>query len=427
MSAVDYTDVIDTRKQHLKDTAKSIKEAMTPTLTSYKTSSRTVQGDQGGYQIPFFRDYYSGNGALSPDSTGNSFRQSTPPQTLSMWVGLAYMSKVLQIQGMLMNDLSSKQSIINEARLRELGIEDFMKHQNYYAIGTGTGVLAVTVTNTGGTFTGRTTVSGANAWGETKGAHRLRRNVTYDVIDPSNGTVMGTMTPTANGTGSATVTCTTTGSVNTAGYLVVEQGAYNRVPKGTGALISGVARMFQGVDTTNIYEFNSSSVDLNGSAVTSATVNTLKTKVQIRKNDPNTKFKQIGHLPQGLYNTLAIQGFGARQYQAADGQATTSYGYPGTYVDGDTVWIKDADFDEDKIALRNADDFFMFEARPFGLVNEDGLTKRQPPGYNDVGAWEYFEQYLWVYNLGFDGDATGGNYGSAYIQRAAINNAQVGA
>jgi hypothetical protein len=215
--------------------------------------------------------------------------------------------------------------------------------------------------------------------------------------------------------------------VNVSGYLVVEHGAYNKVPRGLAYLIANVARTFQGVDTTSLVDFNSSTVDLSGSAVTSATMNTLKTKVQIRKNIQDQKFKQIGHLPQGLYNTLAIQGFGARQYQAADGQNTTSYGYPNTYVDGDTVWIMDADMDEDKIYLRNADDYFLFEARPFGIVNEDGLTKRQAPGVNDVGAWEYFEQDLWVYNLGFDGDATGGNYGSAFIQRAAITNSQCNA
>lgn len=420
MSAVAYTDIPDTQRQHIKDSVSSLKEYMTPTLTSFKKSMRKVVGGERGYQIPFFPNYYTGNSYLAPTSSGNSFAQSVPPTSLSMWVGLAYQGKVLQTQGMLLNDLSQKQSIINEARLRELAIEDFMKHQNYYSIGSGTGVLAVTTSNTGGTFTGTTTVSGANVSGQTKGAHRLRANNIYDVVDPATGTVMGTMTPTANGTGSATVACTTTGSVNTAGYLVVEQGAYNNVPRGLAYLIANVARTFQGVDTTNYYELNAPTVDLANAALTSAAFNTLKTKVQIRKNVEDQKFKQIGHLPQGLYNTLSIQGFGARQYQAADGQNTTSYGYPNTYVDGDTVWVMDADMDEDKIYLRNADDYFMFEARPFGIVNEDGLTKRQPLGNNNVGAWEYFEQNLWVWNTGFDGNSTGGNYGGGFIQRAAI-------
>lgn len=421
MSAVAYTDIPDTQRQHIKDSVASIKEYMTPTYDSFKKSTRTVVGGQRGYQIPFFPHYYTGNSYLTPDSTGNSFNQSVPPTSLSMWVGLAYMGKVMQTQGMLLNDLSQKQSIINEARLRELALEDFWKHINYYSIGSGTGVLAVVAAGTTATsLVGRTTVSGANTSGETKGVHRLRYNNVYDVVDGTTGVVNGTFTPSADGTNASTVAGTSTGTITGAGNLVVEHGAYNKVMRGLAYLISNVARTFQGVDTTSYVDFNSSTVDLANAAITSAALNTLKTKVQVRKNDPNQKFKQIGHLPQGLYNILSIQGFGARQYQAADGQNTTSYGYPNTYVDGDTVWIMDADMDEDRVYLRNADDYFTFEARPFGIVNEDGLTKRQAPGINDVGAWEYFEQDLLICNLGFDGDATGGNYGSGFIQRAAI-------
>lgn len=428
MPEVQYTDLPDTQRQHIADTVKTIREYMTPTLDSFTKSARTVTGGQQGYQIPFFVSDYGQNSYLAPGATGNSFMQPIAPTSQSMWVGLAYQGKAMYTDGIFLDTMDKKESLIKEAQLRELAIENFMKHQNYYAIGDnyGYGILAVTTSNTGGTFTGTTAAS--TVAGHTKGAHRLVKGVTYDVVDESSFAVVGTMTPTANGTNSATVTCTTTGSVNNSGAFIVEQGAFNKVPRGLAYLINNNDRIFQGLDTTDIVEFNSSVVDLNGSAITSATINTLKTKVQIRLNEPNKEgFSRICHTTPGLYNTLAIQGFGARQYQAADGQATTSYGYPEKYVDGDTMWICDADIDEDRVYLRRASDYFKFELKAMGVENRDGLSQRQAPGDNNVGAAAYFSQVDWFFNLGFDGNGSGGNYASAFIQRAAVTNSQVNA
>lgn len=428
MPEVQYTDLPDTQRQHIADTVKTIREYMTPTLDSFTKSARTVTGGQQGYQIPFFVSDYGQNSYLAPGATVNSFMQPIAPTSQSMWVGLAYQGKAMYTDGIFLDTMDKKESLIKEAQLRELAIENFMKHQNYYAIGDnyGYGILAVTTSNTGGTFTGTTAAS--TVAGHTKGAHRLVKGVTYDVVDESSFAVVGTMTPTANGTNSATVTCTTTGSVNNSGAFIVEQGAFNKVPRGLAYLINNNDRIFQGLDTTDIVEFNSSVVDLNGSAITSATINTLKTKVQIRLNEPNKEgFSRICHTTPGLYNTLAIQGFGARQYQAADGQATTSYGYPEKYVDGDTMWICDADIDEDRVYLRRASDYFKFELKAMGVENRDGLSQRQAPGDNNVGAAAYFSQVSHYYNLGFDGNGSGGNYASAFIQRAAVVNSQCNA
>lgn len=423
MSAVGLPDIPDTRTQQIKKMVKAVKETTTKTLDSFNKSTRTVAGQQGGYQIPFFSTYYSGNSAISPTSTGNSFRQSNPPETISMYVGLAYAFKVIQAQGMLLNDMNSKESLVSEMRLKKMAIEDFMKHQNYYAIGDGSGTVAVVTTVTGGVFTG--TTAAATSPNQTKGAHRLRKGNTYDIIDESSGAIVGTITPTANGTRSATVACTSTGTPNNAGAYVVEQGHYNNVINGLGGLISNsTSRTFQGVQVTNIPEFINSAVDLNGSSLTSVTVNTLRNKVEVRNPDENG-FTRIGHITPGLYNVLAIQGYGGRVYNAERGAANTSFGVPTNYSDGDISWVQDPDMDEDRVYLRTAGDFFNYEARPFGPVNEDGLDWRQNPGANDVGAWEYFKQVGQVYNLGFDGEASGGNDSSAMIIRSAVVNSQV--
>ncbi len=426
MAEIQYTDLPDTQRQHIADTVKTIREYMTPTFDSFTKSNRKIAGGQQGYQIPFYTNDYGQNSYMSPGPSGNSFQQPTAPQSESMWVGVAFQGKVMYSDGMFLDTMDKKESLIKEADLRELAIENFMKYQNYYSIGDGSGVVAVVSSVTGGVFTGTTAAQLTS--GYTKGAHRLVKNVTYDIVDESTFAVVGTITPTANGTNSATVTCTSTGSPNNSGAFVVEQGAYNKVPRGLAYLINSGARIFQGLDTTGFVEFQSTAIDLNGSALTSATINTLKTKVQIRLNEPNKEgFTRICHTTPGQYNTLAIQGFSARQYQAADGQANTTYGYPERYVDGDTMWICDADVDEDRVYLRRASDYFNFEMRPMGPVNNDGLTRRQAPGDNSVGAHAYFDQVAHFYNIGFDGNGTGGNNASALIQRASVVNSQVNA
>ncbi len=77
--------------------------------------------------------------------------------------------------------------------------------------------------------------------------------------------------------------------------------------------------------------------------------------------------------------------------------------------------------------LRRASDYFNFEMKPMGVENRDGLDRRQAPGLNDVGAAAYYSQVDWFYNLGFDGNGSGGNYSSAFIQRSAVVNTQVNA
>lgn len=428
MAEVQYTDLPDTQKQQIDNTVKVIFERLTPTLDSFTKNTKVQSGGQQGWQIPFIVSDYGQNSYLSPGATGNSFAQPIAPTSQSMWVGTSYQGAVMYTDGTFLDTMDKEASLISEAKLRDIRMRNFLKHQNYYSIGDnyGYGILAVTTTNTGGTFTG-TTAAQLTA-GYTKGAQRLIKGVTYDVVDESSFAVVGTMTPTANGTNSATVTCTTTGSVNNSGAFVVEQGAFNKVPRGLAYLINNNDRIFQGLDTSTISEFNSSAVDLNGSAITSATINTLKAKVQIRTNmQTKEEFARIGHLPQGLYTTLANQGFSARQYQAADGQNDTSYGYPEKYSDGNIMWIMDADMDEDRVYLRRASDYFRFELKPLGAEKRDGLERRQAPGLNDVGAAAYFSQIDWFYNLGFNGDGTGGNYASGYIQRAAVTNSQVNA
>ncbi len=437
MPEVNFNDLPDSQTQQIKKEMTMIKEYATITLDSYETSTRKVTGGQQGFQIPFYVSDYGQNSYLKPGASGNSFVQPVAPTSQSMYVGLAYPGKAMYTDGIFMDTMDTEASLINNAQLRRMAIENYMKHMNYYAIGDnyGYGILAVVSSVAGGVLT--CTTAAQTTSGYTKGAHRLLKNVVYDIVDESSFAVVGTVTPTQDGIYSATVPVTSTGSPNNSGAFVVEQGAFYAVPRGTNYLINNVARTFQGLDTTTYNEFNSSFVDLNGSALTSATLNTLKTKVQIRQNAPDMDFDRVCHLTPGQYNTLVIQGFGVsgnaflgygnRQYQANDGKADTTYGYPDKYSDGAIRFAKDADFDEDRVVMRRASDFFQFELRPFGPVNRDGLKIRQAPGNNDVGADAWFEQVSHYYSLGFDGGGTpgAGNGSSCFAMRASVTNSQV--
>jgi len=134
MSAVGYQNIPDTRKDQVKDFVQKFQDTSTITWKSFKMSTRVVSGQEGGYRIPFIT-LPSGNSAIAPNSSENSFRQSNPSESFSMWVGLAYMFRVVQAQGMLMNDANSKESMISMAQLVQYHLQDFWKHQNYYSIG----------------------------------------------------------------------------------------------------------------------------------------------------------------------------------------------------------------------------------------------------------------------------------------------------
>lgn len=425
MSAVGYRNIPDTRKDQVKDYVQKFQDVSCITYNSLKPSTRTVKGQEGGYRLPFIT-LPSGNSAIAPNSSDNSFRQSNPSESFSMWVGLAYMFRAIQAQGMLMNDADSKESMISMAQLVQLHLQDFWKHQNYYSIGDGSGALGYVTSFAAGVLTCQTAAQ--TTPGHTKGCHRFRKSNTYDIIDETTGLVVGTVTPTQEGTNQAAITATSTGLPNNANALVVEQGHYNKVPVGlTGLISDDPTRTLQGFDVADHVEFINSSIDLNGSALDDATLGTLFTRIEIRTPDEDSGMGVIGHTTPGQYHTLAIQGYQARQYQAAGGQANTSFGEPLKYDYRNIAWKIDPDFDEDMLVLRRPGDFFRFEAREFGPVNEDGLDWRQNPGANDVGAWEYYKEFGIAYNFGFDGDASGGNDASAYIYRAEITDSQVSA
>jgi hypothetical protein len=429
MPATTYKDTPDLYKQNIKELAKQVKENRTYTMDSFKTSKR-VMGGQNGYQIPFYVTRYSGHTAWGPRGsdgsvTNLSFRGGVPEKTASMWVGQAYGETTVEIDLPEWNDMKKRQVFDTYARRKTRKIESYMKHRNYYAIGDGTGALAYITSYSAGTLTCVTAAT--TSPGRTKGAIRLELGVLYDVINTS-GVWQNSFTVTVTGKTSCTIALTGegAGAAPAVTDMVVERGHYNNVERGLGFLISDAQRDFQGLSTTTYADFINSVVDLNGSALTPTTINTLQGQVEIRGNDPDMRAGLVMHLTPGLYRTLAVFGYGSagagRIYNAEKGEADKTYELPTDFVAKGIRHVLDVDMDEDRVYLRRPQDFFEFVGMDFESVIVDGGNgMRMQVGSNNVGSAAFYENIAEQHNYGYDGDETSSAPNcSAFVKRAAV-------
>jgi hypothetical protein len=429
MPATTYRDTPDIYKQNIKEVVKQVKENRTYTMDSFKKSKK-VMGGQNGYQIPFYVTRYSGHTAWGPRGTDGSvtnlsFRGGVPEKTASMWVGQAYGETTVEIDLPEWNDMQKRQIFDTYARRKTRKIDSYLKHRNYYAIGDGSGALAYITSYSLGTLTCVTAAT--TSPGRTKGAIRLELGVLYDVIT-SAGVWSNSFTVTTPGKTSCVIALTGegTGTAPAVTDSIVERGHYNNVERGLGYLISDASRDFQGLSTTTYPDFINSVVDLNGSAITPTTINTLQGQVEVRGNDPDMRAGLVAHSTPGLYRTLGAFGYGAsgggRVYNAEKGEADTTYELPTDFVAKGIRWVLDVDMDEDRVYLRRPQDFFEFEGMELQTVrigSSDGM--RMQVGTNNVGSGAFYENIAEQHNFGYDGDATASAPNcSAFVKRAAV-------
>jgi hypothetical protein len=201
------------------------------------------------------------------------------------------------------------------------------------------------------------------------------------------------------------------GSV-TSGDPLVDPRSYNRMIRGLGWLVSRTSRVLQGVNTANFRDLNSPEVDLNGTLMTPLDFDTAKTYLQTRSNDETVENKLLAFLTYGFYSNLKAQGWN-QVVQTAE--ATT--GVAKKFVDGDTIFIRTADMDDDRVYLVHPEGIKMFEEMPLGPLDLDGQEFRMLFGNNGTGSDD------WQRALAF-----GGNPGiiapksAALIKRALITN-----
>jgi hypothetical protein len=236
---------------------------------------------------------------------------------------------------------------------------------------------------------------------------------TYQAINASTGAVRGTFVVTTAGTSSCTVNVTQ-GTVSSGDPIVIK-GSYQLAMRGLGWLISDQNRVLQGLDTSVYTDLNAPVVDLAGALLTPAAIENAKALLQTRNNALEAKNSLTAFITPGQYSTIRKQGYNLGYYLREDAGSETMKGVQGDYTDGDTRFICDADDDEDRVQFAKTPDFKIYEMKPYGKYNRDGLEQRMLLGANQTGSDN------WASAVGWKGNpATLSARGSAFIKRAQL-------
>lgn len=362
-------------------------ELATPGYTALKKATDKKPITEKGYQIPMWVRKPGGHTFFTPNSS--SFNRAVAPQSRSMFVFPIGYAFPIRLQGPLVRALRAGggDAIINSRQYIKLHVDTAMKRIEQMHYGRGDGALAYSATNLTAPGSGQTltcTTTAATTPGQTKGAKWLDEGHYYQGINATNSTVRGTVLVETAGTSSCVVNLIN-GTISS-GDPLVDVGAYMKVMRGLGHLISDQNRTLQGLNSALYTDLNSPFVDMNGALETPATIETGKAQIRTRANNVTADNGLIAFTTGGRLSNLRKQGYGFRKY---DGGDDTVRGISKRYVDGDTSWVEAADMDEDRYYFVKPEAVLMFEEMPFGDYDLDGLEMRMLVGDNQNGSDEY--------------------------------------
>jgi hypothetical protein len=213
----------------------------------------------------------------------------------------------------------------------------------------------------------------------------LEEGHSYHAINPATGAVRGTFTVVTPGKTSAAINVTAgTIAVNDP---IVDLNSYNRWFRGLWHLIGNTSRVLQGLNTANFSDLNDPIVDLNGQVLTPAAFRSVKSSLQTRNNKEDAENSLLCFGTFGQYSVLCKQGYNLRFYVNGNNGVVT--GVASEYQDGDTMFVRDADAEEDKQALAQAEAMKIYEEMPFGLYDLDNQEWRMQLGVNGTGSDNY--------------------------------------
>lgn len=385
-------------------------ENKAPGYTAFRKAVDTLPVDAKGIRIPAITGRPGGHTGYLPSAS--SFNPAIGAESNSMHLFPTYYALPMVFQGAMIRALrKAPERLMDFSDVLKAYMDAATKRMEYLIYGDGSGALAFsssTIT-VGDAQTMNCTTTAAATPGQTKGATRLEHRHSYQAIIAATGAIRGEILVVTEGTTSCVVNVVW-GSV-TSGDPIVDPNSYNRMIRGLGHLVSKTSRILQGVNTANFRDLNSPEVDLNGTLMTPADFDTAKTYLQTRSNDETVENKLLAFMTYGAYSTLKRQGWN-QVVQTAE--ATT--GIAKKFVDGDTVFIRTADMDDDRTYLVHPDGIKMFEEMPLGPLDLDGQEFRMLFGNNGTGSDD------WQRALAF-----GGNPGivapksAALIKRALIS------
>ena len=412
MSTLFFDNVSDAVEQQVQADMQKIREYNTPGFSAFRKSTKKRAAGEKGLRIPYWSNLPGGHTAYV--STSSDFNEAIPPQSISSYVFPTRYALPMVYDEAVIEDFKNgvPGAFIKLKDQLMLYMSAASKRMNQLFYGDGSGALAYAggnVTSLGSqTLTGETSAS--TSPGHTKGTVRLEQNHWYNAVNTSTGAVRGTFYVTVEGKTSCTINLVS-GTISS-GDPIVDVGSYNKYFRGLGHLISATNRIVQGLNTATYTRLNSFGVDLAGLPLTAAVVEQVKAGIHILNNDPNAKSGLVVFSPPGQMSSLRKQGSNLRSY--LNGYDVVQ-GIASTFESGDTVWIEDADMDEDRQYYVSYSEFAMLEERPLGVINLDGNEWRMSLGGNGTGSGRYQRAIGWRGNIYRSGNALA----SAYVQRAS--------
>jgi len=414
MAVAFFDNVSDAVQQKVQKEVAMIKEENTPGFSAFKRKVMKSSVGEKGYRIPYRATSPGGHTAYTAQAS--DFNEPIPPQTVSSYIFPTRYALPMMFDEALLEDFNNGngEAFVTLKDMLMWYMKSAAKRMNRIFYGDGTGSLAYSATTT--TVPGVQNITGTTAAavtsGQTKGTRWLEANQFYNAINATTGAIRGTFFVVTEGATVASVNVTA-GTI-TSGDPIVDVNSYNRYFRGLGFLISAANRTVQGLNTATYPDLNSYGVDLNGLPLTSAVVEQVKSGLQIRNNASGSRNGLVVFTSPGQMSSLRRQGANLRSYMNG---YNIVQGIADTFEAGDTVWIEDADMDEDRQYYVNYDEFLMIEERPLGVINVDGNDWRMILGANGSGSGRYQRAIGWRGNLGRRGHAMS----SAVVFRASLS------
>lgn len=384
-------------------------ENKAPGWTALRKAIETEDLTAKGYRIPAITGRPGGHTGYLPSAS--SFNPAIGAESTSMYVFPTYYALPMVFQGAMIRALKKSQAkMIDFSTVLKAYMDAATKRMEYFIYGDGSGALAFSSStlSVGAAQTMNCTTTAAATAGQTKGATRLEHRHSYQAINTSTGAIRGEILVVTEGTTSAVVNVVW-GSVSS-GDPIVDPNSYNRMIRGLAHLVSKASRILQGVNTANFRDLNSPEIDLNGTLMTPPDFDQAKTFLQTRNNDETVENKLLAFLTYGAYSTLKRQGWN-RSLQDAD----VTHGVAKRFTDGDTIFIRTSDMDEDRVYLVHPDGLKMFEEMPLGPLDMDGQEFRMLFGNNGTGSDDWQRALAFAGNPGIVAPRC-----CAYIKRALI-------
>jgi hypothetical protein len=355
-------------------------ENKAPGYTALKKAVTTEPITPKGYRIPAITGRPGGHTGYLPSAS--SFNPAIGPEMASMYVYPTYYALPMVFQGAMIRALrNAPERLMDFNDVLRSYMDAATKRMEYLIYGDGSGALAFSSSTlaVGNGQTMNCTTTAAATFGQTHGAYRLERRHSYHAINTATGLPRGEILVVTEGLSSCVVNVVW-GSVSS-GDPLTDPNSYNRMMRGLAHLVSRTSRILQGVNTANVRELNSPEVDLNGTLLTPTDFNTAKAMLQTRSNDESVENKLLAFMTYGTYAQLRAQG-----WNMINQTSSQTVGIAPKFVDGDTVFIRTADMDNDRTYLIHPDKIRMFEEMPLGPLDLDGQEFRMLFGNNGTGS-----------------------------------------